>query len=701
MTQPSWNFSRSAAGALSWLDYLRDPRRPRVASDGAAAVVRAMVEGLPETTLQMMGSEESLEEILATLVHPANSLLDPTGMRLSPAFTWSRGEVLVSMGGMRVPVDELQAEARSQSQAEAVQQFQIAREAFLERRFPESLEALTRALDTGPSLMVAGRLVWRIHLLRALVLLGSDDNTDASLVNPAEAEQSFLLAARYARTEYRLDAARALLGAGWAAYVKDKGEADRRMKAAVSYTGEALDLDGDLTEAQFQAAKFRMALGEADAALHGLRWLPLSGRVLLLKAAADGDFQSHSAKFEAFLKTLREEQLTKIRSEVSPIAARIRHWMADCPELASTPAAQRLIDLAEGSTGRGLLEAHRYFGFGFREDRESLKDSFFEVKRTVAKEWDEEVVEPRPDGVPDASNGELQEERSAYRVEAHLRRRVVHHVDQEPEYQFLNGLGEVLTTYRGTPGSRKEFPMPPGEGTVSLAARWIPPGRFLMGSPLPEADREPDEVLHRVSLPDGFFFSETLCTQEQWSRLMPDNPSRFRGARLPVEQVNWEEAREFARRLTEFHLKAGLISSGWRWDLPTEAQWEYACRIRKPGEFHGSIDAVAWYQGNSQKRTHPVGLKEPNTWGLHDMHGNVGKWCLDWYGQYPFETVNHPSGPSFGTFRVYRGGGWSDAARCCRSAYRGRSVPEFRSSNIGFSLVLSGPISGTPAATTR
>ena len=110
---------------------------------------------------------------------------------------------------------------------------------------------------------------------------------------------------------------------------------------------------------------------------------------------------------------------------------------------------------------------------------------------------------------------------------------------------------------------------------------------------------------------------------------------------------------------------------------------------------------MAWFQLNSQKRTHPVGTRQPNAWGLQDMHGNVSKWCLDWYGQYPFDAVTHPMGPAFGTFRVYRGGGWSDGARCCRSAYRGRSVPDFRSSNIGFSLVLSGPPSGVVAAPTH
>ena len=136
---PSWNFSRLGDGSKSWVDYLRDPSRPRVAADGASAVVRAMGGGLPDTTLRLIGSLESLEVVMGSLMHPVNGLLDPSGMRLSPAFTWSRGDVLASMGGMQVPIDELMAEARSQSQTDAVQHFQIAREAFGECRFRESL----------------------------------------------------------------------------------------------------------------------------------------------------------------------------------------------------------------------------------------------------------------------------------------------------------------------------------------------------------------------------------------------------------------------------------------------------------------------------------------------------------------------------------------------------------------------------------
>lgn len=707
MPNLSWNFSRSPDGSgPSWLDYLRDPARSQVLRDEPADIVRAMVNRLPASTLRLLGSPESLEALFGSLSHPSNGLLDPTGIRLSAAFTWSRGEVLASMGGMLVPTDELMADARSQAQSEAVQLFQVAREAFLERYFTESLQALNGALNTGSSLNAAGRLVWRIHLLRALVLLGSVNNTDPQIINPSQAEQSFLMAARYARSDYPLDAARALLGAGWAAYVQENGEANYRMRAAMTYTDEAHDLDSDLVEAQFQSAKFRMALGETDPALHSLRWLPVKERVMLLKASADGDFKRYIGKLEGFLSALREEQLTKIQSEVSPVASRIRKWMGDCPELAETPAAQRLVDMAEGAPDRGLLDVHRYFGFGYREDHEQLKNSFFEARRIVTQEWVEAAAES--DSADNArelatsfdESGALAEPLQSgnqTREQQTQERRC----REEPEYQFLNGLGEVIITYRGTPGSRKQFQLPPGNAATIWAARWIPPGRFSMGSSLFESDRESDEVLHRVTLTDGFFFSETSCTQAQWSLLMPHNPSKFRGANLPVEQVSWEDAREFARKLTEFHHKLGLISAGWSWDLPTEAQWEYACRVRKSGEFHGPIDSVAWYQLNSQKRTHPVGTRQPNDWGLQDMHGNVAKWCLDWYGQYPFEAVNHPVGPPFGTFRVYRGGGWSDAARCCRSAYRGRSVPDFRSSNIGFSLVLSDPLSGKRAAPTH
>ncbi|MCX6871202.1 MAG: hypothetical protein NTY84_11390 [Verrucomicrobia bacterium] len=414
---------------------------------------------MPASTLRLIGSRESLAALFASLVHPTNSLLDPSGLRLSAAFTWSRGEVLASMGGMLVPMDELMAQARSPAESVVVQLFQVARESFLESYFTESLEALDCALDTGPSLNVSGRLVWRIHLLRALVLLGSVDNTNPRLVNPAQAERSFLMAARYARSEYPLDAARALLGAGWAAYVQENGEPDYRMRVAMTYTDEAHDLDSELAEAQFQSAKFRMALGETDPALHSLRWLPVKERVLLLKAAADADFKRHAGKLEAFFSALREEQLTKIQTDVVPVASRIRQRMAYCPELAETQAAQRLVDMVEGAPDRGLLDVHGYLGFGYREDYQELQNSFFEARRTVISESIETGDLVDDAGVLATRSGESGLVVESVQPGSQIRERhcTAHPADQEPEYQFFNGLGEVITTYRGTPGSQKQF----------------------------------------------------------------------------------------------------------------------------------------------------------------------------------------------------------------------------------------------------
>jgi len=330
---------------------------------------------------------------------------------------------------------------------------------------------------------------------------------------------------------------------------------------------------------------------------------------------------------------------------------------------------------------------HRYFGLGFREDRESLKECFFEVRRTVTREWDEEVEVAVPVDGPDPGGGPGARPREE--------RKTVHRVAEAPEFQFLNGLGEVLITYRGVPGSRKVFDLPPGDGggpsTVLFPVRWIPAGRFLMGSPIQEPGRETDEVLHSVLLGQGFFLAETPCTQAQWSRIMPENPSRFRGADLPVEQVNWEEAREFARRLTEFHLKAGLIASGWRWDLPTEAQWEYACRAGTTGPFAGDLAEMAWIESNSEGKAHAVKTRRPNAWGLHDLHGNVWEWCRDWYGDYPTNRVQDPTGPSAGTFRTYRGGSRIYGARRARSAIRGAMTPELKGDYLGFRAVLLPP----------
>ena len=227
-------------------------------------------------------------------------------------------------------------------------------------------------------------------------------------------------------------------------------------------------------------------------------------------------------------------------------------------------------------------------------------------------------------------------------------------------------------------------------GAVEVALLWCPPGTFTMGSPPSEEGRFSDERQHRVTLTKGFWMGETAVTQELWKEVMGANPSyNESGDDYPVENVSWDDCQSF---LATLNRKCPIDEH--RWALPTEAQWEYACRAGRDGPFGGTgrLDDMGWYGKNSYGTTHPVGVKRPNAWGLHDMHGNVWEWCADWDGEYPTGAVTDPIGPASGVARVDRGGGWPSNARGCRSALRDRSGPGFRGGYLGFRVALA-PVS--------
>jgi formylglycine-generating enzyme required for sulfatase activity len=252
---------------------------------------------------------------------------------------------------------------------------------------------------------------------------------------------------------------------------------------------------------------------------------------------------------------------------------------------------------------------------------------------------------------------------------------------------------------------KKTAQLEPGEVRTfdGIEFVWIPPGKFLMGSPSSESKRDSDEgPLHEVSITKGFWLGKTEVTQAQWKRVMSSNPSNakaadwpvergswseatssdpsnFKGADRPVERVRWTEAMEFCRI---FSLKTGQSYS-----LPTEAQWEYACRAGTTtaysfGDDPSSLQDYGWYEGNSGKQTHPVAQKLPNPWGLYDMHGNVWEWCQERYGK-DYDATRSSSA----IFRVLRGGSWSYGARLCRSANRDHEAPLARNAFDGFRLV--------------
>ncbi len=231
---------------------------------------------------------------------------------------------------------------------------------------------------------------------------------------------------------------------------------------------------------------------------------------------------------------------------------------------------------------------------------------------------------------------------------------------------------------------------------------WIPPGRFLMGSESNELGRGSDEGPQTlVTLSRGFWMAQYEVTQNEYMTLMKSNPSTFTAdPQQPVEKVNWNEALAYCRRLTETADEEGTLPRGMVFRLPTEAEWEYACRAGTDTRFSYGDDSTdselgryAWYVENSDSTPHPVGQLEPNAWGLYDMHGNVWEWCLDqWQYAYPGGKTRDFRATDKGWLRVARGGSWLYSASNCRSANRDDYGPNNRCSDIGFRVVLAAPI---------
>ena len=233
---------------------------------------------------------------------------------------------------------------------------------------------------------------------------------------------------------------------------------------------------------------------------------------------------------------------------------------------------------------------------------------------------------------------------------------------------------------------------------IGLELLPISAGTFTMGSSASEEARNRDEGPRtEVTLTKDFWLGKTEVTQGQWEAIRGSNPSEFKGADRPVETVSWDEVMQFCRNLTARERAAGRLLDGYAYTLPTEAEWEYACRAGTTTRFsygddldYSQLGDYAWYSENSRDRTHDVGGKLANAWGLHDMYGNVWEWCWDRESHYPGGSVTDPSGSSLGTLRVIRGGAANSDGGVLRSAYRNWLSPDFRYSrnDVGFRVAL-------------
>ncbi|MDO4857514.1 MAG: SUMF1/EgtB/PvdO family nonheme iron enzyme [Thermoguttaceae bacterium] len=263
-----------------------------------------------------------------------------------------------------------------------------------------------------------------------------------------------------------------------------------------------------------------------------------------------------------------------------------------------------------------------------------------------------------------------------------------------PENNDYRKQKEELEKMLPKAGDRKAFTV---DG-VEFAFRWCPCGKFMMGDPglltldAPNA-RFLDRKAHKVRLTEGFWLLETEVTQEMWKAVMGLNQDEQKklsgrsydygiGDSYPIYYVNWEESWEFCRKLS--------AKLGKRVKLPTEAQWEYACRAGSTDDYAGDPDAMAWYEKNSDEETHAVGQKKPNAWGLLDMYGNVYEWCSDWYDEdyYTNSPEIDPENQTSSPLRVTRGGSWMGPAEKCKSSFRSNQIPDSRLSDVGFRVLI-------------
>ncbi|MBI2924245.1 MAG: formylglycine-generating enzyme family protein [Verrucomicrobia bacterium] len=284
-------------------------------------------------------------------------------------------------------------------------------------------------------------------------------------------------------------------------------------------------------------------------------------------------------------------------------------------------------------------------------------------------------------------------------------------LDVGPKIQLyrdrIDTIGDRLVPDTTTLAATQHVTHPDASSAVASASSrtnfegmvWIPAGEFIMGSPTDEVGRDQDEGPQtRVMIAQGFWMGRCEVTQAEYQSVMGTNPSNLTGdPASPVEKVSWLEAVEYCTKLTQRARATGRLPEGYAYRLPTEAEWEYACRAGTTTRYsygddksYTQLGDYAWFTGNSDSTKHPVGTRRPNPWGLFDMHGNVWEWCLDrWQGFLPGSSLTNLPGPAEGALRVARGGSWLYDAKICRSANRDDYSPSNRCSDLGFRVVLA------------
>ena len=615
---------------------------------------------------------------------------------LNATFHWGFSQMMAGIGHMNDALSELIKIAKTPVQTVAFNHFEIARDAFRQGLYQEVLEELQKSIQ-GDHTSPGYKLEWRFHQLMGTIKLGFVD-CDLSLVDLAQAEEIFLLAARYAKTDYPADAARAFLSAGWAAYCQGK------MKEALTHTEQAIVLSPKLTEALFQAAKVHMALGEANSALPILRQAIDRDRFYILKAAGDGDFQKHDERVRNFIEALRLEKYRAMVDKVQDALKNADSWLSR--KLPQDETIKCVAMLKEFIRNKSIPLLDLIGASG------DLLKAITEVADLTQKWKESEELKRRGDAAiekisfwrkysPDAKkNSDLQH------LEAFIAKGAnwplldildrVQNIDSAIAKLLAEVKDVIVIVSTKAAGASYEAVMKPsglfhkaekvtknlntvrddiysglGESLTSMEFCQIPAGQFMMGK---EGDQR------QVTISEDFYLGKYLITQGQWQAVMRNNPSHFKGdPNLPVESVSWDDCQAFINNLNE-----GADKRFYR--LPTEAEWEYACRAGTTAEYYFDEDVLnmykyAWYIKNSNGKTMPVGLLKPNAWGLYDMLGNVWEWTDNWQSNMSKAE------------RFILGGSWDSYSEfyfnCTTREIRAKGN---RSFNLGFRLLRSAQV---------
>ena len=672
----------------------------RDTADAIGDSTRSILVAQSEATDRLVEAQMKATQLTADgLEHVAGTIDD-----LHSCFRWGFSQMLAGIGAMNDSLQSLIRVAKTPAQTAAYEQFEIARDALRQQLFGECLEALGKAIN-GDHTSPGYKLEWRFHELEGIVRLGFA-GCDVSLVDPVRSEQSFLLAARYAKTDYQKEAARAFLSAGWAAFIQ------RKLPDALRHTETAIQLDGRLGEALFQAAKVRMALGQPDQALPVLRQAIELDRGYAVKAAGDSVFQQFNPALDAFLAALRSEKLKSLQRRVEGPLSELLPLANKAPTLAHHPFLLQMQSLATGGSEWGLMDLMQFeterFDSGLKEiqvlveqlrQSKKAREQDVSVEREVSESYQEQDTAWEDVVLKPAGFFRKAITKRVKKTVTVTRYRKVMRAFSEKRHVVVNGFGEIVT-------------LPQDFDDLRWAV--VPPGRFMMGAgPDDKGSRTFEGPQHPVTLTRSILIQTTPVTQRQWEALMDCIPVKplFEGYELPVEGVTWFDAVAYCNRLSKaseieeayvFSDVSGKPGDGdfkasvhWKgpacpgFRLPREAEWEHACRAGTDGPRYGNLDDIAWYKLNSGERTHPVGKKKPNALGLYDMLGNVWEWCWDWYDEYQQDSVTDPAGPHLGSESVKRGGAYLYDAIYARSAARGSESPHSRHGSCGFRPVRS------------